>query len=129
MRQVRAIQERPAVVDGEVISRAATSPAPTSRVPSWYGVIGCGDWIVIECKLYLFENLLDARSIKRPNGDIYRRARVINARSWRFRRSLQLLSEVRTLAVASLEMRRPFRIYHKMQDAALAEDSWPECGE
>ena len=63
---------RLATVEGERASGAAKNPAPHIL----NAVTVCGirylHLIVIECALYLYEKLLDASSIERPTGEIYR---------------------------------------------------------
>lgn len=63
---------RLATVEGEEPSKAAKNPAP--HILNAVSVCGIryAHLIVIECALYLYEKLLDNKSITRPSGDIYK---------------------------------------------------------
>ena len=63
---------RLAVVEGEVGSKAATNTAPHILNAVTLCGIRYANLIVIECALYLYEKLLNERSIDRPSGDIYK---------------------------------------------------------
>ena len=62
---------RLATVEGEEASQAAKDPAPHILNAVTVCGIRYAHLIVIECALYLYEKLLDERSIDRPRGDIY----------------------------------------------------------
>lgn len=63
---------RLATVEGEQTSKASTNPAPHILNAVTVRGIRYAHLIVIECALYLYEKLLDERSINRPSGDIYK---------------------------------------------------------
>ena len=63
---------RLAIVEGEVASGAATNPAPHILNAVTVFGIRYAHLIVIECAMYLYEKLLDEKSIERPSGDIYK---------------------------------------------------------
>ena len=58
-------------VKGEAASKAATHPAPHILNAVTVFGIRYAHLIVIECALYLYDKLLDEKSIERPRGDIY----------------------------------------------------------
>ena len=62
---------RLATVEGEEPSKAAKNPAP--HILNAVSVCGIryAHLIVIECALYLYEKMLENKSIMRPSGDIY----------------------------------------------------------
>ena len=63
---------RLSTIEGEVASRAAKNPAPHILNAVTVCGIRYAHLIVIECALYLYEKLLEERSIKRPSGDIHK---------------------------------------------------------
>ena len=62
---------RLATFEGERTSKAAMNPAPHILNAVTVCGIRYAHLIVIECALYLYEKLLDEKSIARPSGDIY----------------------------------------------------------